>query len=109
MVKVLGFRFVLLVGVLVFFASSCVIAAEAGLRWLVSPELLRHAGFEMVWANELPMKKTESLERLFILGNRIYALSDRNFMVSLNREGWLRLTRNRGLCAAPKVLVLVLV
>ncbi|MHC4659659.1 MAG: outer membrane protein assembly factor BamB family protein [Planctomycetota bacterium] len=32
------------------------------------------------------MKKRESLEQLFILGNRIYALSDHNYIVSINRE-----------------------
>ncbi len=53
---------------------------------LVSPELLEHAKLESVWENKLPMKKGESLEQLYILGNRVYGLSDRNYMVSLNRE-----------------------
>ncbi|HDZ69252.1 MAG TPA: hypothetical protein ENH43_02410 [Phycisphaerales bacterium] len=55
-------------------------------QWLVSPQLLAAGKLEILWQNELPMGEKESLEQLFILGNRIYALSDRNYMVSLNRE-----------------------
>jgi outer membrane protein assembly factor BamB len=53
---------------------------------LVSPKLLEHAKLEILWENPLPIKKAESLEQLLILGNRIYAISDRNYTVSLNRE-----------------------
>ena len=53
---------------------------------LVSPELLEHARLKILWENELPIKKGESLERLVILGERIYAFSDRNYMISLDRE-----------------------
>jgi outer membrane protein assembly factor BamB len=53
---------------------------------VVSPELLKGAELEILWETKLPMKMGESLERLFILGNSIYGLSDQNFMVSLNRE-----------------------
>lgn len=78
-------RLVLLVSFFIF----CVvpgIAVESDLRRLVQPELLKDAELEILWENKLPIKTGESLERLFILGNRIYGLSDQNFMVSLNRE-----------------------
>jgi outer membrane protein assembly factor BamB len=81
---------------LVLFAAARVVGAEGSSRWLVlaprgeaglvSPELLEHAKLKTVWENELPIKKAESLERLLILGNRIYALSDRNYMISLDTE-----------------------
>ena len=61
-----------------------VAAEDAG--WLVSPELLRHANLKVVWRNQLPMQKTETLDRLMIVENRIYALSSRNFMVSMDRH-----------------------
>jgi len=61
-------------------------AAEGSSQWLVSPKLLEHANLKILWENKLPIKKTESLEQLLILGNRIYAISDRNYTVSLNRE-----------------------
>ncbi len=53
---------------------------------LVSPKLLEHANLEILWENKLPIKEAESLEQLLIFGNRIYAISDRNYTVSLNRE-----------------------
>jgi len=86
MLKISRFSLLLLVMFLVFCDAANCIGAEGSSGWLVSPELLEAAKLEILWRNELPMKKTESLERLFILGNRLYALSDRNYMVSLNRE-----------------------
>ena len=85
--KMLRCRVILLVSLLVFCnAASSIAAKEGGSRWLVSPELLKHAKLEMLWLNELPIRETEGLERLFILGNRIYALSGHNYMVCLNRQ-----------------------
>jgi len=86
MVKKLRCRLVLLVSLLVLCAAARDIAAEDGSRWLVSPELLEHARLELLWQSELPIKKKESLGRLFVLGNRVYALSSRNYMVCLNSE-----------------------
>jgi len=84
---------ILLIGFLVLYITAGAVAAEAGTDWLVSPELLEHAKLKILWQNELPMRKAarpagraESLERLFIIDNRIYALSDRNFLISLDRE-----------------------
>jgi outer membrane protein assembly factor BamB len=93
---------ILLIVFLVLCISADTVAAKAGTEpstrlrsvpskvegtdWLVSPELLEHARLRVLWQNELPIREAESLERLFIVGNRIYALSDQNYMVSLNRE-----------------------
>jgi outer membrane protein assembly factor BamB len=85
MLKMSRCRLVLLVSFFVF----CVVpesTAMEGMQRLVLPETLKQAELEIVWENKLPIKMGESLERLFILGNRIYGLSDQNFMVSLNRE-----------------------
>ena len=79
-------RLVLLVSFLVFCGAANCIAVGRGSRQLVWPKLLEAAGLKILWENKLPMKSSESLERLFILGNRIYALSDRNYMICLNRE-----------------------
>ena len=94
MAKMLRCRLVLLVSFFIFCVVPGSIAMEGNLRRLVSPELLEDAELEILWENKLPIKTGESLERLFIpfdcaqgrLGNRIYGLSDQNFMVSLNRE-----------------------
>jgi outer membrane protein assembly factor BamB len=62
------------------------VSEQFALQKLVSPELLEHAKLKIEWEHKLPIKEPERLEQLFILGNRIYALSDHNYIVSLNRE-----------------------
>ena len=85
MLRMLRRESVLVVLVLIFCASWSS-AAEGGVQWLVSPELLKEAKLEIVWQNELPLKKKENLKDLHILGNRLYVLTDRNYLVSINRE-----------------------
>ncbi len=80
-------------------------------KYLIDPQLLSAAGMEEVWHNQLPMKPAtmkkswwifnrqtapaEDLKRLYVLGNRVYALSDRNYFMSLNRNaGNLIFSRN---------------
>jgi outer membrane protein assembly factor BamB len=53
---------------------------------LISPEMLKAGNLKMVWENQLPIKADEKVQRISILGNRIYVLSDRNYMISLNSE-----------------------
>ena len=92
MLKVLKRRLVLFVSlVVVCVAAGCAHREEEVpprilSRWLVSPELLQAGKLEIVWDDELPLKQGESLRDLRILGDRIYGLSDRNFLVSLDRE-----------------------
>lgn len=94
MARILKSKFVLLMSLLVLcvvqnsFAGfpQGEIPAQGGSQWLISPELLEHANLKILWENKLPIQKTESLEQLLILGNRVYAISDRNYTVSLNRE-----------------------
>lgn len=62
------------------------LAAASGSRWLVSPELLKQAHLRIVWQKVLPIRDVESLQRLALLGDRIYALSNHNHMVSLDRR-----------------------
>jgi outer membrane protein assembly factor BamB len=61
-------------------------SAEGGSPRLVSAELLEHAHLKIVWENELPIKKAESVDRMFLLANRIYVISDRNYVLSLNKQ-----------------------
>ena len=75
------------------FLCSGSVAAGSSDR-LVSPELLRHAGLKIVWESELPIKhalslpngKAETLEQLTLLGERVYAISSRNYVVSMNKD-----------------------
>ncbi|MFA5238717.1 MAG: PQQ-binding-like beta-propeller repeat protein [Phycisphaerae bacterium] len=68
------------------FCTSGSFAAAGDLEHLVSPGLLKPAELQIVWENKLAIETGESLEQLFILGNRIYGLSSQNYIVSLNRE-----------------------
>lgn len=76
--------------VFLFFLVCCFgfgrIAEGLEARRLVSSELLEHSKLQVLWQNELPLKRNETLEKLLIAGNRIYAFSDSNYMISLNRE-----------------------
>jgi len=86
MLKMSQCKLVFLVSFFIFCAVPNGAAMEGSSERLVSPELLKGAELEILWENKLPIKKGESLEQLFILGNRIYGLSNHNFMVGLNRE-----------------------
>jgi outer membrane protein assembly factor BamB len=79
-------RLAFLVGVAALCAFQSVFASESGSKPLVSPELLKHARLKTVWTNELPIKKTESINRLYLLGSRIYVISDKNYVLSLSRD-----------------------
>ncbi len=85
MLKKVGFKVSLPISLLLFMLPAVCFASTGRSEWLISPELLEHAGLEKVWATGLPLGEGESLDRLVILGNRIYALSDQNHLISLNR------------------------
>ncbi|MCX5634631.1 MAG: PQQ-binding-like beta-propeller repeat protein [Planctomycetota bacterium] len=59
---------------------------KAASKNLISTELLKPCNLKIVWENQLPIKPDEKVQRISILGNRIYVLSDRNYMTSLNCE-----------------------
>ncbi|MFC1633716.1 PQQ-binding-like beta-propeller repeat protein [Planctomycetota bacterium] len=61
-------------------------AVESSSRRLISSELLKHANLKVFWENELPIKDTESVKQMLILGNRVYVVSDKDYIISLNRE-----------------------
>ncbi len=86
MARMLKNRFVLLASLLVLCFAQYSFAAEGGSQWLISPKLLEHANLKILWEDKLSIKSTESLEQLLILGNSIYAISNRNYMVSLNKD-----------------------
>ena len=86
MARMLRNRFVLLSSLLVFCIVQYSPAVESSSQRLVSPKLLEHANLKILWENTIPIKNNENLERLRILGDHIYIKSNRNYMVSFNRE-----------------------
>ncbi len=86
MARMLNNRSVLLSSLLVLCVAQYSPALESRSQWLVSPKLLEHANLKILWENKVPIKNNESLEQLIILGDSIYAISNRNYMVSLNKD-----------------------
>ena len=54
--------------------------------WLVPRELVEMTDLKIVWQLNLPLNGQESLEKLYVFGNRLCALSNRNFLSCLNRR-----------------------
>jgi len=57
-----------------------------GTDWLVPQDALKDTTLVRVWENKLPIKADEALERMYIFGDYLYALSDRNFMVCMDTQ-----------------------
>jgi len=85
MPRIHRYRFLLLANLLVICNAAMNATAVDDSWWLVSPELLKHARLEIVWQTDLLWEKGESLKDLRILGNRVYATSNRNYIISLDR------------------------
>jgi len=79
-------RVVCVASVVFLFGAVCGSVGAGVSKELVSQELLEHANLKILWTNSLPMREKENLEKLYILGDRLYALSDHNYMVSMDRE-----------------------
>ncbi len=61
-------------------------AAEKESDWLISPALLEHANMKIVWQSYLPIRPGEKLQNLTLVGERVYALSNNNYMVSMEDD-----------------------
>ncbi len=83
MLRTAKLTLILLMGGLVFAIASSSFSAEAD-SLPVSPELLKHAGLKIVWEGKLPMRNSESLRRLFFIGDKLYGLSNKNYMTSMD-------------------------
>jgi len=86
MLKMSRTRAVFFAGLLVLIAGPRCFSQQSESQWLISPKLLKHANLKIAWQYEMPMKKKEKLDRFFMLGDSIYAFSNKNYMVSLNRK-----------------------
>ena len=82
--------FFLLLTLMVLLAAHDGFASTDSPERLVSPDLLEKVDLKISWEQQLPIQKGEILKRLYILDNRIYAVSDKNYVVSMNRENGTR-------------------
>jgi len=86
MFETLRCRRVFLACFCVVFAAAPVFGVGVGTARLVTPELLKQVGLEIVWDGELPIRSGEGLAGLMMAGERVYALSGRNYLISLDRK-----------------------
>lgn len=83
-------KFLLLVTVIIMSVIQNGFAAEQQGQRLVSPILLEKADLKILWENVLPTRRGENLERLEVLGDHVYAISNKNYMLCLNRKNGKR-------------------
>jgi len=74
------------VSIILCAATSILTASETISDALVWPELLTEAGLKIVWENQLPLKKGETQDRLYIAGDYFYSFTDTNYIISLNKN-----------------------
>jgi outer membrane protein assembly factor BamB len=86
MLKILKRRNCFLMGLLVACVIQSSIAMGGSSDRLISEELLKHANLKVLWENELPIKDTEKVRQVLILGSRVYVVSDKDYIISVNRD-----------------------
>ncbi len=52
---------------------------------LVSPEAVKDLGLEPVWSNVVPLAPTERLESIKLVGDRLYAFTSENYVMSMDK------------------------
>jgi len=84
--------------VVLSFGSAC-FSDETASSPIVSPKLLERAGMKLLWQAKLALEGAERIERLIVLEDAVYALTNRNYLFCLNKErGRLRF----GMVLAPQ-------
>ena len=93
MVRITGIFFVtLFASILVVLIPSALAADQAVASYelanseLVSRDMLSHAGLRADWQINLPLQKNENLGPLYIDGDYLYVLTDKNFMFCIDRK-----------------------
>jgi len=67
------------------FTVAPLLSAQDDSRWLVPRSSVAPTDLKIAWQCNLPMADAESLDRLLVFGNRLCALSSRNYLTCLNR------------------------
>ena len=52
---------------------------------IISDQILEAAKLQLVWQKSIPVQTGEIPKKLTIIGDRVYLLTDRNYLVSMNR------------------------
>ncbi len=76
-------------------------AKKTEFSYLVSPVLLKEADLSLQWQTGLPIKKGESVDRIFVFDEYVYVLSTDNYLMCIDRE---KARMRFGLYLAPRGL-----
>ncbi len=68
------------------FTITAITAANCYASAVVSPALLNQAGLEIVWQNSLAMEKNEKVQNIWLENDRIFVLTDINYIFCLDRN-----------------------
>jgi outer membrane protein assembly factor BamB len=85
MVRTTGIFFVTLFASILVAVVPSALAADTSSE-LVSRDLLSHAGLRSDWQIDLPLQKNETLGPLYIDGDYLYILTDKNYMFCIDRK-----------------------
>jgi hypothetical protein len=90
--KMLNARLIFLVitlafvfGPVFFVQADSTSSPRAESRWLIEESRLASSDLKIDWQYNLPLSDTESISRMRIFANRLFILSDRNYLTCLNR------------------------
>jgi outer membrane protein assembly factor BamB len=70
--------------VLVF--TSTTLAGDNSSSPLVAKGLLKEAGLGQIWQTKLAVKADEQIDRLYLLGDKVYTLTSSNYLFGLDRN-----------------------
>ena len=81
-------RFSLIYMTVVIILGACggVFASEGTFEQLVSGEVLKSARLDLSWDNALPLKNGEKVARVDVIGDRVYVLTDHNYLFSVSSD-----------------------
>ncbi len=73
----------------IFFLSLCVNAVfsqDSGDMPVVSGLLLKQGNLKLYWQNKLALKDSEKIQRMLVLGQMVYILTDENYFFAMDAE-----------------------
>ena len=77
----------LLVFLVSFSLIPACLAQQAADVPLVAGQILHEAGLDQLWQTKLAIREHERVEKVMLLGDKIYALTSTNYLFCLNRTG----------------------
>ncbi len=70
--------------ILCLFINTTLFSAQDDSRWLIPRNRVAKTDLKIIWQFNLPLSGSETLEKLFLVDNRLCAISSRNFLTCLN-------------------------